>query len=126
MDICAAAATVCPVDPCRSTADHTYQNLVRGLTAGTVSVGVWDGCSPVHNIFLHCTSARQRHFVHFTPLALKTDPTCRGNRMPIMKLDVNVEEYKLVHNLASLVHITDGTLDCYYTVQAARVSHTPT
>ena len=44
--------------------------------------------------------------------------------MPIMKLDVNVEEYKLVHNLASLVHITDGTLDCYYTVQAARVSHT--
>ena len=66
------------------------------------------------------------YIVHFTPLALKTDPTCRGNRMPIMKLDVNVEEYKLVHNLASLVHITDGTLDCYYTVQAARVSHTPT
>ena len=38
-------------------------------------------------------------------------------------LDVNPEEVQLVHNIASLVHVQDNTLDPYYTLEVAVVKH---
>ena len=39
-------------------------------------------------------------------------------------VELNPEEWALVHDLASLVHVSDLSLDCWYTLQAAVLPHT--
>ena len=44
--------------------------------------------------------------------------------MAYAQIDVNPEERRLVHDLASLISVTDPMLECYFTIQAAVVDNT--